>query len=302
TCGRCERPATVGDELRRRAVRSRAGQAPCGRAPDRTVGTRSARPQGASPATGNAIPVDSRVVLCKSALARMSRRAHRQLALPRPPTWGGPRENSGRKPTGQFGYDHRGRPHSGVSHGTRPELNPRHPLHVTLRAVNGSPNMRNFAIAREIGKLLKRRARRDLPCRVVHFTIQKDHIHMIVEAVDRIALSRGVQGLASGIARVVNRTAGCAGGLWRDRYHARPLRPPREVRNCLISVLRNGLKHGSTACAVDPCSSAAWFDGFADQPALRSDPAPIVPPKTWLLATGWRARAGGALRADEAPV
>ena len=45
-------------------------------------------------------------------------------------------------------------------------------------------------------------------------------------------------------------------------------------------------------------------DGYidADQPALRSDPAPIVPPKTWLLATGWRARAGGALRADEAPV
>ncbi|HKA86723.1 MAG TPA: transposase, partial [Haliangiales bacterium] len=107
--------------------------------------------------------------------------------------------------------------------------------------------MRNVAIAREIGKLLKRRARRELPCRVVHFTIQKDHIHMIVEAADRTALSRGVQGLASGIARVVNRTAGCAGGLWRDRYHARPLRTPTEVRNCLIYVLRNGLKHGSTA-------------------------------------------------------
>ncbi|HKA87419.1 MAG TPA: transposase [Haliangiales bacterium] len=173
---------------------------------------------------------------------------------------------------------------------------------MTLRAVNGSPSMRNFAVAREIGKLLKRRARRELACRVVHFTIQKDHIHMIVEAADRIALSRGVQGLASGVARVVNRTTGCSGGLWRDRYHARPLRTPTEVRHCLVYVLRNGLKHGSTACAIDPCSSAAWFDGFEGRPPARTDPAPIVAPKTWLLATGWRTRAGGALRAGEAPV
>src|SRR5262249_36130118 len=214
----------------------------------------------------------------------------------------GPRENSGRKPTGQFGCDRRGRPQSGVSHGARPELNPRHPLHVTLRAVNGSPNMRNVAVAREIGKLLKRRARRDLACRVVHFTIQKDHVHVIVEAEDRAALSRGVQGLASGIARVVNRTAGCAGGLWRDRYHARPLRTPTEVRNCLIYVPRTGLKHGSTAFAVDPCSSAAWFDGFDGQPPTRTDAAPVVPPRTWLLATGWWARAGGAIRVRDVPV
>ncbi|HKA87629.1 MAG TPA: transposase [Haliangiales bacterium] len=233
----------------------------------------------------------------------MSRRTHRQLTLPKPPTWGGPRENSGRKPTGQIGgYDHRGRPQAGVSHGPRPELNPRHPLHVTLRAVNGSPSMRNFAVAAEIGKLLKRRARRELLCRVVYFTIQKDHIHMIVEAADRAALSRGVQGLASGIARVVNRTAGCAGGLWRDRYHARPLRTPTEVRNCLIYVLRNGFKHGSTAFAVDPCSSAAWFDGFDGQPPARTDAAPVVPPRTWLLATGWWARAGGAIRVGDVPV
>src|SRR5262249_58864705 len=65
-------------------------------------------------------------------LSKMSRRAHRQLSLPKPPTWGGPRENSGRKPTGQFGYDHRGRPQSGANHGPRPDLNPRHPPHLAF--------------------------------------------------------------------------------------------------------------------------------------------------------------------------
>jgi REP element-mobilizing transposase RayT len=235
----------------------------------------------------------------------MKRRAHQQLALPeprRPPTWGGVRKGAGPKPTGQFGRDRRGRPIPGVSHRSRPTVGARHPLHVTLRAANGSPSMRNLAVAREIGKVLKRRARRELPCRVVHFSIQTDHIHMIVEAEDRVALSRGIQGLASGLARVVNRTTGCQGlKLWRDRYHARPLKTPMEVRRALVYVLRNGLKHGSTAFAVDPCSSAAWFDGFEGHPPVRTDPAPIVAPTTWLLAAGWRARGGGAIRLGEAP-
>src|SRR5262249_42551159 len=85
------------------------------------------------------------------------------------------------------------------------------------------------------------------------------------------------------------------------RYHARPLRTPTQVRNCLIYVLRNGLKHGSTAFAVDPCSSAAWFEGFAERPPARTDPAPVVAPKTWLLATGWRARGGGPLLPGDTP-
>jgi REP element-mobilizing transposase RayT len=230
------------------------------------------------------------------------RRTHEQLALPKPRTWGGVRAHAGRKPTGQFGRDRRGRPVSGVGHGPRPALDARHPLHVTLRATNGFPSMRHLAVAKEIGKVLKRRARRDLPCRVVHFSIQRDHIHLIVEAADRVALSRGIQGLASGIARVVNRTTGCEGmKLWRDRYHARPLRTPTEVRRALIYVLRNGLKHGSTAFAVDPCSSAAWFDGFAGRAPVRTNPAPTVPAATWLLATGWQTRGGGAILPAEMP-
>src|SRR6266571_1423098 len=118
----------------------------------------------------------------------MSRRAHMQLALPEPRTWGGKREDSGRKPTGIFGRDRRGRPLAGVSHRARPTVDARVPLHVTFRAVNGSPSLRSFAVAAEIGKLLKRRARRDLACRVVHFSIQYDHIHLIVEAEERVAL------------------------------------------------------------------------------------------------------------------
>jgi hypothetical protein len=65
--------------------------------------------------------------------------------------------------------------------------------------------------------------------------------------------------------------------------------------------MKRRAKHGSTALAVDPLSSAPWFDGFAGRPPARTDAAPVVPPATWLLATGWRTRAGGALRPAETP-
>jgi hypothetical protein len=82
----------------------------------------------------------------------------------------------------------------------------------------------------------------------------------------------------------------------RDRYHARSLKTPTEVRRVLIYVLRSGLKHGST---VDPLSSAAWFGGFAGRPPARTDAPPTVSAGTWLLRTGWRR--GGAIRPGEMP-
>ena len=225
----------------------------------------------------------------------------KQMPLPTPNTWGGKRRGSGRKATGKFGRDAAGRARPGVRHQKRRWDGARIPLHVTVRALPGAPSLRSFWAAAVIGALLKRRAERALPCRVVHFSLQKDHLHMLVEADDQPALSRGMQGLLSGLARVINRATGNRGKLWSDRYHARSLRTPTEVRHCIVYVLRNHLKHGEAAASlVDPLTSAAWFDGFANREPLRRDAAPVAPPATWLLRAGWH-RAGGPIRDDERP-
>src|SRR5262249_37185490 len=148
----------------------------------------------------------------------------------------------------------------------RPAHDARVPLHITVRAIPGAPSLRKTAVAAAIGKVLKRRAGRALPSRLVHFSLQHDHLHMLVEATDPSTLSRGMQGLLSGLARVINRTIGNRGSFWRDRYHARPLRTPSEVRRTLVYVLRNSAKHLG-ASGIDPLSSAAWFGGFAEQRA-----------------------------------
>ena len=128
--------------------------------------------------------------------------------------------------------------------------------------------------------------------RLVHFSVQRDPLHLLAEAENRRALSRGVQGLAVRVARAVNRRLRRRGRVFADRYHARALKTPRAARWALRYVLLNVRKHEPGAVPsgfVDGCSSAAWFNGFARvRYALDS---PVVAPRTWLLTVG-QERAG----------
>ena len=143
--------------------------------------------------------------------------------------------------------------------------------------------------------------------RVVQFSVQTDHLHLMVEAVGTPALSRGLRGLSIRVARAVNRALGRAGPLWGDRYHARALASPREVRHGLVYVLMNFRKHlAPCPPGLDPCSSAAWFDGFrgrghdgkARAPLARDRP-PTAASRSWLGSVGWRRH--GLIGVDEAP-
>jgi len=139
--------------------------------------------------------------------------------------------------------------------------------------------------------------------RVVHFSVQADHVHLLVEALDKRALSAGMRGLAIRIARRVNRLVFRRGALWADRWHGRALTTPRAVRQALVYVLNNFRKHHPTNQGpFDPFSSAPYFEHFAELtgapihvaghvvPRALAPPQvspPTLPPKTWLLRTGW---------------
>jgi len=133
----------------------------------------------------------------------------------------------------------------------------------------------------------------------VHFSVQSDHLHLIVEAADKEAMSRGVWGLAVRLARAVNRALGRRGSVWGDRYHVRALRTPREVRSALVCVLQNFRKHLRGVTGLDPCSSAPWFDGFRAREPVDHKESVVVGARTWLLRLGWRRR--GLIGLVEAP-
>jgi REP element-mobilizing transposase RayT len=127
--------------------------------------------------------------------------------------------------------------------------------------------------------------------RVVEFSIQSNHVHAIVETNDERTLSRSMNGLATRIARRLNRLWKRVGQVFDDRYHARILTSPRAVRCALIYVLQNARKHGAwRAFAPDAFSSAPWFGGWKGgvEKAAESRPRLLERARTWLLSIGWK--------------
>jgi len=200
-----------------------------------------------------------------------------------------------------------------VSHLRRPALSRRHPVHVTLRVIAGLSSLRDGAVFFAVRAAL--RAGKDrFGFRLVHFSVQGNHLQLLAEAEGREALSRGLQGLGVRLARAVNRRLERHGRVFADRYHARSLRTPREARLALAYVLMNARRHGRGLRQLPPgfgdfCSSAAWFAGWGrprelvfglGSPTGAFDDAPVVPPRTWLLRDG--ATRAGPLDPDDAPL
>ena len=193
---------------------------------------------------------------------------------------GGRRAGAGRKPAGDK---------PGVSHRSRPIHEPREPVHVTVRVVRGLPSLRCRSMFPVVRRSLAAGSTRAF--RIVHFSVQSHHLHLLVEADGVRALGRGMQGLGIRLAKAINGRLARTGAVWADRYHCRALRTPREVRNALVYVLLNRRKHSASGRGVDPCSSGQWFPGWKDELRPSSDPPPVARPQTWLMSVGWR-RAG----------
>ncbi len=194
-------------------------------------------------------------------------------------TWGGVRRGAGRK---------RARVRECVPHSTRDAFVARHPLHITLRLQDGLPTLRSL-VARTAFEGVVRRLAYGGRFRVVHYALLPNHVHLVVEASDRHALARMMQGFTARTARVLNAAWRRRGTVFADRYHARTLATPREVRNALGYVLKNAAHHGLRgATPVDPYSSGAWFDGWVDHEPRAERASPCAKPRTWLLGLGWR--------------
>jgi len=200
---------------------------------------------------------------------------------------GGARVGAGRKPNGSAPL---------MARTTRPSHAAYHPALVTVKLRQHLPRLRN---RKERAALLTHFARgKDrFGFRLLHFAILNDHLHFVVEAKDRTALSRGLQGLLIRLARGLNKLWGRKGKVFADRYHDRALKSPREVRNALVYVLGNGRKHAAQGRMIaafdgpDMFTSAPWFDGFVEAIEVRGIdgiPLPVARARTWLANDGWR--------------
>ena len=229
-----------------------------------------------------------------------SRKKHVQQALALN-TWGGKRKGAGRPAKGK---------RSSERHEQRPEHDPRHPVHVTLRVERAVGTLRRRDAYHAMRKAMYATLERQ-DFRIVHISLEADHVHLLAEADHKTALSRGMQGFEIAGARYINavvskaRGARRRGRVFADRFHARAITSPRAARHALSYVFNNWRKHkqdrgiDSMFWDVDYFSSGVSFGGWkelADSPFLPPVPKgyerlSVSRPRTWLLDQGWM-RAG----------
>jgi len=141
---------------------------------------------------------------------------------------------------------------------------------------------------------------------VCHLSIQRNHLHLLVEAAGKAQLRSGIASVAITAAKAINRTLKRKGQVFEFRYHATVIRTPRQARNALAYVLNNWRRHNEDEAArearyaaIDPYSTARSFDGWKETrdavmaPGFKTfQPLEVGKPRTWLLGTGWREKYG----------
>jgi hypothetical protein len=242
------------------------------------------------------------------ALGTRAGSAWKQQAIQFPNSWGGKRKGAGRKRLAA-------RPN--VPHRARPAHGAGHPVLVTLRA--GFRPLRSQHVFPTVCLAIRGATRRAPErFRVLHFSVQWDHVHrvhLVVEARDKRALSAGVRGVAIRLARYVNELVMRKGRFWADRWHERALTSPKQVRQVLVYVFGNFRKHSRRVLAsgVDVYSSGVTFDGWREFQG-GTDPPVVAGPshaamgaevvvgtsRTWLGGVGWRR--SGLIAVTEAPL
>jgi REP element-mobilizing transposase RayT len=222
---------------------------------------------------------------------------------------GGKRRGAGRKPKGT---------RAGERHAARPEFKASQPLHVVMRVAPSVGSLRRRKMYKAMRDATITAAMREW-FRIVHVSLQRDHVHLIVEAEDKAALARGMQSFAVSAARHVNTALGDGvhrrrGRVFADRYHVEVIKTPTQARHTLKYVMNNWRKHRedqqglAKTWLVDPFSSGISFPDWAElegKPCMWPiregyDPLIVRRPLTWLLMDGWK-RAGGPFSAREVP-
>jgi len=201
-------------------------------------------------------------------------------------SWGGKRKGAGRKPKGEKPL---------VSHRPRPRLKHYTPALVTLRLCANLPSLRDDGVLAVVKDARLKSAREDL--RIVHFSIQTNHLHLLVEAQDNAVLARGMKSFTVRLAKLLKREWRHKGRVFGDRYHLQVLGTPQQVRNALVYTLNNARKHNSwKPKRPDPYSSGIEFEHWLEPRAewdkdlcvQSSSPPPKRPKRrAWMWSMEW---------------
>jgi hypothetical protein len=146
----------------------------------------------------------------------------------------------------------------GIRHTRREEIIAPRPLHLTIKLIRA--DVQNKSILKGLRHAILRARLQGL--RIIHYSLEHDHVHLYAEASDNKTLAKGMKALGGSLVKKIHRHLGTSGSFYKTRYHLRILRSAMEVKHVLNYILKNGIKHKRTSLVIDPYNSALVIHDF----------------------------------------
>jgi len=194
------------------------------------------------------------------------------------------------------------------NHTQRVGFKSRHPLHITLRLMKGLPNLRRKKYFKIFQKAALKARGKNLS--IVHFSVQSNHLHLLIESRDKLTLALGMQSFCTSFAKRLNSLLSRKGQVFKERYFIHILKTPSEVKKALVYVFQNWAKHTNRLWRFDPFSTLLCFTDKVKLGLSKVNTHSIfqtkqirgqfktqisnliVEPQSWLLTQGWKRALG----------
>ena len=146
----------------------------------------------------------------------------------------------------------------GIRHTSREFISRPSALHLTVKLKRA--DIQNKVILRILKHAIYRSRLQGI--RIVHFTLEHDHVHLYAECGSNLVLAKGMKAFGVTLVKGINKLKRSKGTLYKYRFHLRILKTPRDAKNVINYILKNGIKHRRTLKVINPYNSALALHDF----------------------------------------
>ena len=141
----------------------------------------------------------------------------------------------------------------GIAHRSRPFLERASSLHLTIKVKAIKAEMKNKAVLSMLKRAILNARKKGL--KIIHYSLEFDHVHLLVEADDNAELAIGMQSFGVTLSKAINRMRKMKGAVYKHRYHFRQISSSRELKYVMKYIFSNGVKHGTAHTMINPFNS-----------------------------------------------
>ena len=148
----------------------------------------------------------------------------------------------------------------GIRHISRDPIKRLTALHLTIKIIRDKAGLKNKAMLKVLQQAIVKARGKGLA--VIHYTLEFDHIHLLVESGDHQELGKAMQSLGVSLSMAINRLRKAKGRVFKTRYHLRKLKTPTEIKNVISYILNNTIKHRASKTPLSIFNSFIALTGM----------------------------------------